>query len=165
MMQHAEEFVEAKIPFVFDPGQGMPMFDGNDLKRFIQQADYITVNDYEAKLLQDKTGMKLDEIAKSVRALIVTLGADGSLIYADGKQIAIPTPKPEAIVDPTGCGDAYRSGLLYGILQGWDWETSGRLASMMGSLKIASRGGQNHKPRRKELMDLYHTHFGKRISL
>jgi adenosine kinase len=165
MIQHAEEFVAAKIPFVFDPGQGMPMFSGDDLKRFIQQADYITVNDYEAKLLQDKTGLTLEEIAKSVRALIVTLGPDGSLIYADGKQIAIPTPKPVAVVDPTGCGDAYRSGLLYGIQQGWDWETTGRLASMMGSLKIASRGGQNHKPMRQELMDLYHKNFGKRISL
>jgi adenosine kinase len=165
MIQHAEEFVAAKIPFVFDPGQGMPMFSGDDLKRFIQQADYVTVNDYEARLLQDKTGMTLEQIAKSVRALIVTLGADGSLIYADGKQIPIPTPKPEAVVDPTGCGDAYRSGLLYGILQGWDWETTGRLASMMGSLKIASRGGQNHKPMRAELMELYHKNFGKRISL
>lgn len=165
MIQHAEEFVAADIPFVFDPGQGMPMFSGDDLKRFIDQATYVTVNDYEAKLLQDKTGMKLEEIAKSVRALIVTLGADGSLIYADGKQIAIPTPKPEAVVDPTGCGDAYRAGLLYCIQQGWDWETTGRLASMMGSLKIASRGGQNHKPMRQELMDLYHKNFGKRIAL
>jgi len=165
MIQHAEEFVAAKIPFVFDPGQGMPMFDGADLKRFIEQADYVTVNDYEAKLLQDKTGLTLPQIAKSVRALIITLGGDGSLIYADGKQIAIPTPKPEAVVDPTGCGDAYRSGLLYGIQQGWDWETTGRLASMMGSLKIASRGGQNHKPMRSELMELYHKNFGKRIIL
>ena len=165
MIQHAEEFVAAKIPFVFDPGQGMPMFSGEDLKRFIDQADYITVNDYEAKLLQDKTGLTLEQIAKSVRALIVTLGGDGSLIYTDGKQIPIPTPKPDAVVDPTGCGDAYRAGLLYGIQQKWDWETTGRLASMMGSLKIASRGGQNHKPMRQELMDLYHKHFGKRIKL
>ena len=165
MMQHAEEFVAAKIPFVFDPGQGMPMFSGDDLKRFIDQATYVTVNDYEAKLLQDKTGLTLEQISKSVKALIVTLGGDGSLIYADGKQIAIPTPKPEAIVDPTGCGDAYRAGLLYGIQQNWDWETTGRLASMMGSLKIASRGGQNHKPMRSELIDLYHKHFGKRIAL
>lgn len=165
MIQHAEEFVAANIPFVFDPGQGMPMFSGEDLKRFINQATFVTVNDYEAKLLQDKTGLTLEQIAKSVKALIVTLGPDGSLIYADGKQISIPTPKPEAVVDPTGCGDAYRAGLLYGIQQGWDWETTGRLASMMGSLKIASRGGQNHKPMRKELMDLYHKHFGKRITL
>ncbi|HEU0187804.1 MAG TPA: carbohydrate kinase family protein [Gallionellaceae bacterium] len=165
MIQHAEEFVAAGIPFLFDPGQGMPMFNGEELGRFIDQADYVTVNDYEAKMLQEKTGRTLDEIAKSVRALIVTLGADGSLIYTGGKQISIPTPKPEAVIDPTGCGDAYRAGLLYGIQREWDWETTGRLASMMGSLKIASRGGQNHKPMRQELMDLYHKHFGHRIQL
>ena len=165
MMQHAEEFAEAGIPFVFDPGQGMPMFSGNELHRFIEQADYVTVNDYEAKMLQDKTGKKLDEIAKMVRALIVTLGPDGSLIYADGKQIAIPTPKPTALVDPTGCGDAYRAGLLYGIQEGLDWETTGRLASLMGALKIASRGGQNHKPTRAELGALFQKHFEYSISL
>ncbi len=165
MMQHAEEFAEAGIPFVFDPGQGMPMFSGNELLRFIEQADYVTANDYEAKLLQDKTGKKLDEIAKMVRALIVTLGPDGSLIYADGKQIAIPTPKPTALVDPTGCGDAYRAGLLHGIQQGWNWETTGRLASLMGALKIASRGGQNHAPTREELKAQFQRHFGFAVPL
>lgn len=165
MMQHAEEFAEAGIPFVFDPGQGMPMFSGNELLRFIEQADYVTANDYEARLLQDKTGKKLDEIARMVRALIVTLGPDGSLIYTDGKQIVIPTPKPTALVDPTGCGDAYRAGLLHGIQQGWDWETTGRLASLMGALKIASRGGQNHKSTRGDLAALFQKHFGYSISL
>ncbi|MDO8463760.1 MAG: carbohydrate kinase family protein [Gallionella sp.] len=165
MMQHAEEFAEAGIPFVFDPGQGMPMFSGNELLRFIEQADYVTANDYEAKLLQDKTGKKLDEIAKRVRALIVTLGPDGSLIYADGKQIAIPTPKPVALVDPTGCGDAYRAGLLFGIQKGWDWDTTGRLASLMGALKIASRGGQNHAPTRDELKAQFQQHFGFSVPL
>ena len=165
MMQHAEEFAEAGIPFVFDPGQGMPMFSGNELLRFIEQADYVTANDYEAKLLQDKTGKKLDEIAKRVRALIVTLGPDGSLIYADGKQIAIPTPKPVALVDPTGCGDAYRAGLLFGIQKGWDWDTTGRLASLMGALKIASRGGQNHAPTRDELKAQFQRHFGFAVPL
>ena len=165
MMQHAEEFAEAGIPFVFDPGQGMPMFSGNELLRFIEQADYVTANDYEAKLLQDKTGKKLDEIAKRVRALIVTLGPDGSLIYADGKQIAIPTPKPVALVDPTGCGDAYRAGLLFGIQKGWDWDTTGRLASLMGALKIASRGGQNHAPTRDELKAQFQRHFGFSVPL
>lgn len=165
MMSHAQEFVAAGIPFVFDPGQGIPMFSGNELLAFIEQATYVTVNDYEAKLLQDKTGKTLDEIAKRVKALIVTLGPDGSLIYADGKQIAIPTPKPKAIVDPTGCGDAYRAGLLHGIQKGWDWETTGRLASLMGSLKIANRGGQNHRYTRMELAELYKEHFGSRITL
>ncbi|NOT19556.1 MAG: carbohydrate kinase family protein [Sideroxydans sp.] len=165
MMSHAQEFVAAGIPFVFDPGQGIPMFSGNELLAFIEQATYVTVNDYEAKLLQDKTGKTLKEIAQRVKALIVTLGADGSLIYAADKEIAIPTPKPSTIVDPTGCGDAYRAGLLHGIQHGWDWETTGRLASLMGSLKIAHRGGQNHKFTRAELADLFKQHFGTRISL
>lgn len=165
MLQHAMEFADADIPFVFDPGQGMPMFSGNELLRFIEQATYVTVNDYEAKLLQDKTGRSLKQIAERVQALIVTLGGDGSLIYADGKEIAIPTPKPTAVVDPTGCGDAYRAGLLYGIQSGWDWPTTGRLASLMGSLKIASRGGQNHRYSRSELMQLFEKHFGFSIQL
>jgi adenosine kinase len=165
MIEHAEQFVEAGIPFVFDPGQGMPMFSGPDLLRFIDQATYVTVNDYEAKLLQDKTGKTLAEIAQSVTALIVTLGADGSLIYADGKQIAIPTPKPASVVDPTGCGDAYRSGLMYGIQRGWDWETTGRLASLMGSIKIASRGGQNHAPSKDDIMAQFKHHFGFEVKL
>ena len=165
MLQHALEFSDLGIPFVFDPGQGMPMFSGAELLRFIEQADYITMNDYEAKMLEDKTGKTLNEIAQRVKALIVTLAADGSLIYAGGKQIPIPTPKPKALVDPTGCGDAYRAGLLYGIQQGWDWETTGRLASLMGSLKIASRGGQNHKYTRAELMNLYEQSFGHSIKL
>ncbi len=165
MINHAREFAEAGIPFVFDPGQGMPMFTGDELLDFIEQANYVTVNDYEAKMLQDKTGKSLSDIALRVSALIVTLGGDGSLIYADGRQIAIPTPKPKAIVDPTGCGDAYRAGLLYGIQRGWDWETTGRLASLMGSLKISSRGGQNHRYTRAELMDLYQHHFGSSIKL
>lgn len=165
MIEHAEQFVAAGVPFVFDPGQGMPMFSGPDLLRFIDQATYVTVNDYEAKLLQDKTGKTLVEIAKSVTALIVTLGGDGSMIYADGKEIAIPTPKPAALVDPTGCGDAYRAGLLYGIQAGWNWETTGRLASLMGSIKIASRGGQNHLPSRAEIMAQFKQHFGFSITL
>ena len=165
MMQHAQQFADANIPFVFDPGQGMPMFSGNELLDFIELATYVTVNDYEAQMLQDKTGKTLAEIAERVQALIVTLGGDGSLIYADGKQIAIPTPTPSAIVDPTGCGDAYRAGLLYGLQQNWDCETTGRLASMMGSLKIASRGGQNHTPTRQELAALFEQQFGYAIKL
>ncbi len=165
MINHAREFAEAGIPFVFDPGQGMPMFSGEELLNFVDQANFVTVNDYEAKMLQDKTGKSLADVAQRVTALIVTLGGEGSLIYANGKQIAIPTPKPKAIVDPTGCGDAYRAGLLHGIQQGWDWETTGRLASLMGSLKISSRGGQNHRYTREELADLYKTHFGSSIKL
>ena len=165
MIEHAEQFVAAGVPFVFDPGQGMPMFGKDDLLRFIDQATYVTVNDYEAKLLQDKTGKTLAEIAKSVTALIVTLGGDGSMIYTEGREIAIPTPKPAAIVDPTGCGDAYRAGLMYGIQRGWAWETTGRLASLMGSIKIASRGGQNHVLTRGEIEAQFEQHFGFAITL
>jgi adenosine kinase len=165
MLQHALEFADLGIPFVFDPGQGMPMFSGAELLTFIEQAAYVTVNDYEARMLQDKTGKTLEQIAERVKALIVTLGAGGSLIHAGGKQIAIPTPKPQSVVDPTGCGDAYRAGLLHGIQRGWDWETTGRLASLMGSLKIASRGGQNHRYTRDELANLYQHHFGHAVSL
>ncbi len=165
MIEHAEQFVAAGVPFVFDPGQGMPMFGKDDLLRFIDQATYVTVNDYEAKLLQDKTGKTLAEIAKSVTALIVTLGGDGSMIYTEGREISIPTPKPAAIVDPTGCGDAYRAGLMYGIQRGWAWETTGRLASLMGSIKIASRGGQNHVLTRGEIEAQFEQHFGFAITL
>ncbi len=165
MLQHAQEFHAARIPFVFDPGQGMPMFNGQELLNFVEQADYVTVNDYEAKLLQDKTGQTIAQLAKRTRAFIITLGAQGSVIYTDGKEISIPTPKAEALLDPTGCGDAYRAGLLHGIQQGWDWDTTGRLASLLGALKIASRGGQNHRPTRDELAALFHKHFGYAISL
>jgi adenosine kinase len=165
MIQHAREFREAGIPWVFDPGQGMPMFGGDDLLNFVEQADYVTVNDYEAQLLQDKTGKKIDELAKGKRALIITRGGEGSTIYADGKEIVIPCAKPTALLDPTGCGDAYRAGLLHGIQQGWDWETTGRLASLMGTLKIASRGGQNHTPSRDEIKAQFQQHFGFAVPL
>lgn len=165
MLQHAQEFYAAGIPFVFDPGQGMPMFSGEELLNFVKQADYVTVNDYEAKLLQDKTGKKIEELSKLTRAFVITLGAQGSLIYADGKEVRIPTPLAETLLDPTGCGDAYRAGLLHGIQQGWDWDTTGRLASLLGSLKIASRGGQNHKPTRDELSTLFQKNFGYSINL
>lgn len=165
MLQHAQEFHTAGISFVFDPGQGMPMFSGEELLQFVQQADYVTVNDYEAKLLQDKTGKTIATLAKQTRAFIVTLGAQGSIIYSDGKEIIIPTPKAEQLLDPTGCGDAYRAGLLHGIQQGWDWETSGRLAGLLGSIKIASRGGQNHILTRDEIAALFKKHFGYAIAL
>ena len=165
MLQHAQEFHAAGIPFVFDPGQGMPMFSGEELLQFVQQADYVAVNDYEAKLLQDKTGKTIEALAKQTRAFIVTLGAQGSIIYSDGKEIIIPTPQAEQLLDPTGCGDAYRAGLLHGIQQDWDWETSGRLAGLLGAIKIASRGGQNHILTRDEIVALFKKHFGYAIEL
>lgn len=160
MQQHARQCAELGIPFLFDPGQGMPMFSGPELDEFIRLADYVAVNDYEAKLLEDKTGRKLEAIAKEVKALIVTLGGKGSQIFAGGKRIDIPQVAAEALVDPTGCGDAYRAGLLYGIAKGWDWDSTGRLGSLLGAIKIAQRGPQNHKPSRDEIIDRYKKAFG-----
>jgi adenosine kinase len=160
MLQHARDFKAAGIPFIFDPGQGLPMFNGEELLAFVKQADYCTVNDYEAKLLCERTGLTLEQLAAEVQALIVTLGAEGSDIYAGGQRIKVGSVKPEAVLDPTGCGDAYRAGLLYGIAQGWDWLKTGQLASLMGAIKIAHRGGQNHKPTREDLAVRYHEAFG-----
>ncbi len=155
MFQHAKECFDAGIPFLFDPGQGLPMFNGEELLHFIKMATYLAVNDYESQVIQDKTGLDLEQLASKVTALIVTLGGQGSHIYADGQRFEIACVKASSIVDPTGCGDAYRAGLLYGIANGWDWTTCGRLASTMGAIKIASRGGQNHKPTRTEIENLY----------
>ena len=160
MLQHAREFHAAGIPFIFDPGQGLPMFSGEELFEFVRQADYLTVNDYEAQVLQEKTGQTLDSIAPNLKALIVTLGAQGSLIYANGRQFEIPCARPAAVVDPTGCGDAYRAGLLYGIANGLDWQLTGRLASVLGALKIAQRGGQNHHFTRDEIVAHFKQNFG-----
>ncbi len=160
MLQHAREFREAGIPFVFDPGQGLPMFDGEELLNFVGLADYVALNDYEAQLLQERTGQKIEQLAKLVKALIVTKGGQGSEIYADGQRHEIPCVKTQEVVDPTGCGDAYRAGLLYGIARGMDWQMTGRLASLLGSVKIASRGGQNHTLAREELHSRFKEHFG-----
>lgn len=165
MFQHARECHEAGIPYLFDPGQGLPMFNGEELLHFIEMADYVAVNDYEGQLLQDKTGLSLESIASKVKALIITRGADGSLIMADGQRIEISCVKATEILDPTGCGDAYRAGLLYGINQGWDWKASGQLAAVMGAIKIASRGGQNHNPSKVEIAHLYQNAFGSSIQL
>ena len=163
MLQHAREFRELGIPFIFDPGQGLPMFSGEELFDFVRLADYCTVNDYEAKLLTERAGRSLEELAREVRALIVTLGGSGSRIYADGKVIDIPAVPARELLDPTGCGDAYRAGLLYGIARGWGWEKTGRLAALMGSIKIAHRGGQNHKPTRAEIAERYRAAWGESL--
>lgn len=160
MREHARDFAVAGIPFVFDPGQGLPLFSGPELLGMIESANYVAVNDYEAQLLSERTGLALEAIAKRVQALIVTLGADGSRIYTGGAVLEIPAIKPAALVDPTGCGDAYRAGLLFGIAQGWEWERTGRLASLLGSIKIASRGGQNHSVDRDAIAARYHERFG-----
>ncbi|MFO1381936.1 MAG: carbohydrate kinase family protein [Chitinivorax sp.] len=163
MLQHAQQFRDAHIPFIFDPGQGLPMFNGDELLQFVELADYVTVNDYEAEMLQERTKLSLEQLAAKVQALVVTRGGEGSQIFAGGKLIEIPCVKAEQIVDPTGCGDAYRAGLLYGIQNGLDWLQTGRLASLLGSVKIASRGGQNHHIYRDLIADKYQQAFGERI--
>ncbi|RKZ50002.1 MAG: carbohydrate kinase family protein, partial [Gammaproteobacteria bacterium] len=144
MIQHASQFVEADIPFVFDPGQGLPMFTAEDLKNFFKQATWITVNDYEWQMMQEKTDMTPHDVAELVDALIVTKGGEGSLIYTTEKRYEIPSATPSILEDPTGCGDAYRAGLLYGLMNDMDWETTGRIASLMGAIKIECHGTQNH---------------------
>jgi adenosine kinase len=138
----------------------MPLFTGEDFKRFITMADWVAVNDYEWALLQERTGWNAAEIAAQVKALIITRGAEGSVIHADGAEIHIPCAKAETVVDPTGCGDAYRAGLIHGILRGLDWETTGRIASLMGAIKIAVRGTQNHSFTLPEFAQLYAKSFG-----
>jgi adenosine kinase len=165
MFQHAREFRDAGIPFLFDPGQGMPMFSGDELLEFIDMADYLALNDYEAQLMQEKTGQTIEALAKKVRALVVTLGARGSVIHAEGQRHEIPCVEADDVVDPTGCGDAYRAGLLYGMARGWDWQTTGRLAAVMGAIKIASRGGQNHRASRDEIAVRFRKAFGANIDL
>jgi adenosine kinase len=162
MLQHAREFQDAGIPFIFDPGQGLPMFSGDELARFVEMASFVTVNDYEGEMLQERTGKRLEELAKQVKALVVTLGARGSLIMTNGRRVEIPPVQPEQVLDPTGCGDAFRAGLLYGIAAGFDWAMSGRLASLLGSIKIAQRGGQNHRFTRDEIAQRYKEAFGSR---
>jgi len=161
MLQHAREFHEAGIPFIFDPGQGLPMFNGEELMNFIRLADYVATNDYEAKLLQERTGKTIEELSRLVKALVVTQGAQGSLVIVNGKSETIPAVKPAQVVDPTGCGDAYRAGLLYGIAGDMDWPTTGRLASLLGSLKIAQRGAQNHQFTREEISLRFREAFGR----
>ncbi|HSE01862.1 MAG TPA: carbohydrate kinase family protein [Burkholderiales bacterium] len=162
MLQHAREFHDAAIPFMFDPGQGLPMFSGAELTEFVDQASYVAVNDYEGQLLQDRTGQTLEALARKVKALIVTLGGRGSLVMAGGRRLEIPPVTPEQVLDPTGCGDAYRAGLLYGIAAGLDWPVTGRLASLLGSIKVAQRGAQNHRFTRDEVAQRYKEAFGAR---
>jgi len=160
MLQHARELAGLGIPFVFDPGQGLPMFSGGELLAFVEQAAYLAVNDYEGRLLEERSGRKLEDLAPKLKALVVTRGAQGSVIYANGQRLDIPCAKAQAVVDPTGCGDAYRAGLLYGIASGFDWLKTGRLASLMGAIKVASRGGQNHSVTRDEIRRLFRSNFG-----
>jgi adenosine kinase len=160
MVEHCQQLADAKIPFIFDPGQGLPMFDGQELLAFIEQATYVAVNDYEGEMLAQRTGLSLEKIAERVSALIVTKGAQGAEIHSQGKKIEIPVVPVGKAIDPTGCGDAFRGGLLFGIEQGFDWEVTGRLASLMGSIKIASQGPQNHCPSQEAIQTQFKQAFG-----
>jgi len=163
MIDHAEQFVEAGIPFIFDPGQAMPLFNGDDFRQFIDQATWVCVNDYESQLLQDRTGWSPHEIADKVEALIVTRGGKGSYIYNKDKRIDIPAAPVSAIVDPTGCGDAFRGGLIYGLMNGLSWEVTGRIAALMGAIKIEQHGTQNHTFTAEDFRDRYRDAFGEAL--
>ena len=160
MLKHAAEFRAAKIPFVLDPGQAMTLFSGDELVDMIDAATVVAVNDYEARLIAERTGLTIEEIARRVEALVVTLGAEGARIHVGGATIHVPAVRPSALVDPTGCGDAHRAALLYGMAQGWDWQKTGRLGSLLGSIKIAARGGQNHVIARDLVAALFRKEFG-----
>lgn len=165
MIEHAEQFRSAGIPFVFDPGQGLPMFSGDELRHFIDLASWVAVNDYEAKLLCERTGWSEQDIAARVNALVVTRGAQGSVIRSDGRTLEIPAVAPRAVLDPTGCGDAYRAGLLFGLGRGMGWEDTGRLAALLGSIKVAHRGTQNHVFTPASLAIEFRRAFGHDIAL
>ena len=160
MIQHAKEFSEASVPFIFDPGQGLPMFEGDDLKEFIEQATWLAMNDYEAELMSDKTGLSRQQMAEQVDAMIVTKGAEGSDIFTGGQTISVPAVPATELKDPTGWGDAYRAGLLYGIMNKLDWQTTGQIASLISSIKIAHAGTQNHSFTVSDFKDLYGDTFG-----
>ena len=164
MLEHAQQFVELGVPFVFDPGQQLPMFDKDELNNFIRQATYLTVNDYEGALLQERTQRNLESITSDLNALIITKGGEGSEIYTEGERLTIPATKVSGIADPTGCGDAYRAGLLYGIINELDWETTGRIASLMGGIKIETHGTQNHRISRSDLETRFEENFGYRLA-
>ncbi|HEX4049573.1 MAG TPA: carbohydrate kinase family protein [Steroidobacteraceae bacterium] len=160
MIQHAEQFARAGIPFIFDPGQGLPMFGREELDKFVGAASWVAVNDYEWQMLQQKTGWDVRDVTARVKALIVTRGANGSVIYTRDGEIEVPSARPHAVVDPTGCGDAYRAGLLHGLLHGLDWQATGRIASLMGAIKIETRGPQNHRFTREEFDRRLAENFG-----
>ena len=161
MLQHAEQFAEAEVPFIFDPGQGMPMFNGEELLKFIELASWVTLNDYEAQLMQERTGLTPEHMAERVQALIITKGASGSLVYTGSNCLEIPPATPKAALDPTGCGDAYRAGLIYGLLEQLDWPSIGRIASLMGAIKVETHGTQNHAFSMNEFRERYRENFGR----
>jgi len=165
MFAHAERLHKRGIPFIFDLGQAMPLFDGADLERMLKLAQALTVNDYEAGVVEQRTGRSMDDIARTLQAVVVTRGAEGATLLTEGKTIQIPPVRAAQVVDPTGCGDAQRGGLLYGLTSGWNWEDSCRLGNVMGAIKIASRGPQNHAPSRAEVDAVLHATYGIHLPL
>ncbi len=163
MLQHARQFHEAGIPFLFDPGQGLPLFSAEELGEFMHMATWVAVNDYESQMLERKTGLTTGEIAEKVAALIVTSGAKGSVIHSRQGRITVPAARAAEVLDPTGCGDAYRAGLIYGLMHNLDWETTGNIASLMGAIKIASKGTQNHHFTRAEFAAHFTRAFGYKL--
>lgn len=163
MLQHARQFHEAGIPFLFDPGQGLPLFSAEELGEFMHMATWVAVNDYESQMLERKTGLTAGEIAEKVAALIVTSGAKGSVIHSRQGRIAVPAVRAAEVLDPTGCGDAYRAGLIYGLMHNLDWQTTGNIASLMGAIKIASKGTQNHHFTRAEFAAHFARAFGYKL--
>lgn len=163
MLEHARDCASLGVPFIFDPGQGLPMFSGEELIHFIELATYVAVNDYEAELLTERTGLSLAQVAERVSALVVTRGEQGAEIYTRNERFDIPVVRVENVVDPTGCGDAFRAGMLYGLSNDMDWMSIGRLSSLMGSIKIASQGGQNHVLSREEIEQRFEKEFGYRF--
>lgn len=163
MLQHAREFKEMGVPFIFDPGQAMPLFNGAEFRDFIEQATYVSVNDYESQLLSERTGWSPEQIASKVEAYIVTRGGEGSRWYTRDGVLDIPCARAAQVVDPTGCGDAYRAGLIYGLMNGYDYDTTGRIASLMGALKIEHPGTQNQRFTRSQFLDHFQEQFGYRF--
>ncbi|ARP91911.1 carbohydrate kinase family protein [Bordetella genomosp. 9] len=160
MFAHAQRLKAAGIPFIFDLGQAMPLFDGDDLRRMLELTQALTVNDYEAGVIEQRTGKRIEELARTLQAVVVTRGAEGATLWTEGREHAIAPVRAKAVVDPTGCGDAHRAGLLYGLTNGWSWLDSCKLANVMGAIKIASRGPQNHRPTREEIGDLLRQAYG-----
>ncbi len=160
MIEHAKQFVAAGVPFIFDPGQAMPMFNGNQLLQFVEQASWVIVNQYEWKLMEERTGLSPERMAQRVKALIVTNGAKGAIIYTDKTFFDIPSATPKAVNDPTGCGDAFRGGLLYGLMKDIDWETTGKIASLLGAIKVEHHGTQNHRVTIDEFKQRFKQNFG-----
>jgi adenosine kinase len=163
MIEHARDFAARSIPYVFDPGQGLPMFSGPELMELIAPAAALAVNDYEARVVEQKTGKTVAELARMTGAVVVTRGGEGCTVVTAQGEVRVPAVPPEGLVDPTGCGDAFRAGLLYGMARGWDWKRSAELASVMGSIKIAHRGGQNHRPARETIERRLAAAFGGKL--